>query len=410
LISGRGRELLFKTSRDRLRDGDLRKEVEQELEDLLKNNLGLRALRERRRREEIESRLEDSKPLEKILETLLKQSPTLANLFLFGKHASNPFKQTKKTGDEKPYEGKTYPTFFKFKGKNPGFELIRDAYINMRCRIAFETDAVNDYLSRSADPGKFDLFFALGAERHSAKDIGCASNVNLQNGIASLSLKLPETCQIGDKLQFIVTVTDDTRLDPFENKFTLTIQKPMESSGGNGTRQKPPADESGNLRDAAGGIELPKYKLVKKGEWSNQSPEFDQHTALVIKDSGQGADATSEEPAKVVYDFFINADNVHLQRYLKYELSSENGDKVARTRFELGLILSALALILQDRSCHRETSEQREGEESPPMQPIEDRVANVTKALAPFLLPMIDALGALNDEQVAASSSSGEVT
>src|SRR2546427_8884949 len=94
-ISGRGRELLFMNSRDRLRGGELCREVEQELEDLLKNQPGLRALRERRRREEIESRIQDSKPLEQILEALLKQSPTLANLFLFGKHASNPFKQTK---------------------------------------------------------------------------------------------------------------------------------------------------------------------------------------------------------------------------------------------------------------------------------------------------------------------------
>jgi hypothetical protein len=68
-ISGRGRELVFMNSRDRLRDGDLRKQVEQELEDLLKNQPGLRALRERRRREELESRIDDSKPLEQILES-----------------------------------------------------------------------------------------------------------------------------------------------------------------------------------------------------------------------------------------------------------------------------------------------------------------------------------------------------
>jgi hypothetical protein len=48
---------------------------------LLKNEQGLRALWERRRREEIESRIEDSKPLEQILESLLKHSPTFANLF-----------------------------------------------------------------------------------------------------------------------------------------------------------------------------------------------------------------------------------------------------------------------------------------------------------------------------------------
>jgi hypothetical protein len=47
------------------------------------------------------------------------------------------------------------------------------------------------------------------------------------------------------------------------------------------------------------------------------------------------------------------------------------------------------------------------------VQSLEVRVANVTKALAPFLLPMIGALGALDaldEEKVAAGSASGEAT
>ena len=139
-------------SRDRLRDGELCRELEQELEDLLKNHPGLRALHERRRREETDSRFQDSKPLKQILEMLLKQSPTLANLFLFGKHLSNPFKQINTTAEDKPYDGKTYPTFFKFKGKDYGHVLNRESHINMRCRISFETDAANDYFSAALTP------------------------------------------------------------------------------------------------------------------------------------------------------------------------------------------------------------------------------------------------------------------
>jgi hypothetical protein len=203
-ISGRGRELLFMNSRDRLRGGELCRELEQELEDLLKNHSGLRALHERRRREEIESRIQDSKPLEQILETLLKQSPTLANLFLFGKHLSNPFKQINTTAEDKPFEGKTYPTFFKFKGKDYGQVLNRESHLNMRCRISFETDAVNDYFKRGIDPGVFSLFVLDENERKEIKDIsGFASNLNLQNGIASLSMKFPETCKVGDKFHLI---------------------------------------------------------------------------------------------------------------------------------------------------------------------------------------------------------------
>ena len=71
-------------SRDRLRSGELCRELEQELEDLLKNHPGLRALHERRRREETHSRFQDSKPLKQILEMLLNKSRPLRIYFYSG--------------------------------------------------------------------------------------------------------------------------------------------------------------------------------------------------------------------------------------------------------------------------------------------------------------------------------------
>ena len=111
-FSGGAREDLFMNSRDRLSGGDLRAEIEHALEDLLKHHEGLRALRERRRRQELESKLDDSKPLEDILEALLKKSPTLSALFLPGKRASTPFKTIEAQSKEKPFEGKRYPTSY----------------------------------------------------------------------------------------------------------------------------------------------------------------------------------------------------------------------------------------------------------------------------------------------------------
>jgi hypothetical protein len=407
-ISGRGRELLFMNSRDRLRGGELCQELEQELEDLLKNHPGLRALHERRRREEIESRIQDSKPLEHILETLLKQSPTLASLFLFGKHLSNPFKQINTTAEDKPFEGKTYPTFFKFKGKDYGHALNRESHVNMRCRISFETDAANDYFKRGIDPGFFSLFVLDGDERKEIKDIsGFASNVNLQNGIASLSMKFPETCKVGDKFHLIAVANDSTQLEPFENRFSIALQQPMESRGGNGGRRKPPQDDEGDEREMPGGIEIPKPIQVRQDEWENHG--FDQFTALKIKDSGERGNSTAGTNEAVIYDFFINADNVHLKRFLKTELKNGEGDKVAQTRFDLGMMLVALALIHQDKMDQTVSGTENDGGNNF-AENLENRVANVTKAIAPFLLPMISALGALDEETVATGSASGEAT
>src|SRR5207302_10657167 len=117
------REVLFMNSRDRLRSGELKAEIEHALEEMLKQHQGLRDLKERRRREQTEAKLADSKPLEDILEALLKKSPTLANLFLKGVRASNPFKPEKVREEETPFQGNRFPTFFKLKGRDYGHVL-----------------------------------------------------------------------------------------------------------------------------------------------------------------------------------------------------------------------------------------------------------------------------------------------
>ena len=48
-LLGRSREDLFMNSRDRLRSGSLRKKIENELSELIRNHPGLKALREKRR-------------------------------------------------------------------------------------------------------------------------------------------------------------------------------------------------------------------------------------------------------------------------------------------------------------------------------------------------------------------------
>ncbi len=67
-INRRIQENLFMNSRDRLCSGPLQSEIERKLEDIIKNHPGLKALKEKRRREDIEDKLQDSKPLADVLE------------------------------------------------------------------------------------------------------------------------------------------------------------------------------------------------------------------------------------------------------------------------------------------------------------------------------------------------------
>ena len=332
-LTGRAREDLFMNSRDRLSGGELRTEIERTLEDLLKYHDGLRALKERRRREEIEAKLDDSKPLEDILESLLKRSPSLSALFLHGLRVQTPFKTLQVQSQEVEFKGKKFPTYFNFKGKNYGTIIKKDCHINMRCRITFETDAENNYFSRDIDPGEFHLY-AIQDDINISVDNYV---LNLQNGIATLSLTIPSHITVGQEIEFIATVNDSSLVNAFENHFIVQVQDASEvkvkpTDG----RRKPPGEKKGEERDIPSGIQLPNIVLVQESDWIHHTPPFDAYSALRIKNAGEQEAGDNNGSGQEVYDFYINMDNI----YLKSELKSSSTDpEINRARFKYGLVL-----------------------------------------------------------------------
>ena len=91
-ISGRKREDLFMNSRDRMEQGEFLRAIEKELESILKEHSSLRELRERRRREDVVSKLEDSKPFREVLREILNKSPSLASLLGGSGSLPDPFR------------------------------------------------------------------------------------------------------------------------------------------------------------------------------------------------------------------------------------------------------------------------------------------------------------------------------
>jgi len=403
-LTGRAREDLFMNSRDRLSGGALRADIEAALEELLKHHDGLRALRERRRREEIEARLDDSKPLEAVLESLLDRYPALSALFLPGQRLSRAFKKKTVGHNGREFQGKRYPTYFRFKGKQVGAVLARECCINMRSRITFETDAANDYFSREVDRGEFSLSMVQSGLRAPASNFV----LNLQNGSAVLSLPLPPNCRIGDRLEFLSTVIDPSRTHPFENRFVLTVGGPQESPGRPSRKRKAGSGGRGNSQEQGSGIALPKVIPVHESQWAEQEPPFDEYTALRIKNAGNGSDNGSDVDGPAVYDFFVNVDNAYLRTELK---SASQDPEIVRARFTHGLVLLGLGILHDDAHCasarHRnEDADVREDRQAN----VEDQVETLTRAVAPVLLPMIDALGALDIDSARAMDGSGEAT
>ena len=227
-ISGRYREDLFMNSRDRMEQGEFLNAIRKELESILKGNQLLRDLGEQRRREDVDSKLADSKPFKDVLEAILRKSPALAALFGGAGPLSNPFR-SRKVKPAKGFLGKSHPSIFQFRDKDYGQVLHRKTPINMRSRIVFETDVVNDYFSRGHYPGDYVLRSRDGLFQNGFLP---GHTLNLQNGIATLNLALPKGTKLDDTLQYELIVQDETLVDPFVNRFVISVGTYQEPRGG----------------------------------------------------------------------------------------------------------------------------------------------------------------------------------
>lgn len=417
-LSVGAREDLFMNSRDRLSNGELRKALEQELEEMIGKHAGLRDLRERRRNQEIAERIQDSKPLESVLESILKSSPTLTRLFILGQRLSRPRRADTTEGGEGsgggeagaglkgPFVGLPHPTFFRFHNKKDGEELRRGAELGRRCRIRFDTDVENGYFERSQLPGRYDVQVLDGLLEGIALD----HNVTLFNGIANWSIELPsERLSDGDKVTLALTVNDETLVDPFVNVARVAMHAKRDGEGQGGDRKSrggggatggdtgsngTGGDSSRIGENVPGGIALPPIIEVKQGDANWVSKSFEDVTACKVIDDGD-----SEAEAKLT--FYINVDNPSLKLELK-----DGKDDVALTKqkFIWANVLIGLALLHDDRLRRPRKSETDANGQSNVYETIE----GTSRALAPFLVPMINYLGSLTTDGVTTLGQSGD--
>ena len=363
-ISGRNREDLFMNSRDRMEQGEFLTAIESELESTLKENRLLRALKERRRREDVESKLGESKPYKDVLESILRKSPLLAALLKGAGPLSNPFRSTK-ARPVSEFLGKQHPSFFRFRDTNYGKELKRTTAVNMRSRIAFETDVVNDYFTRRRDHGDYVLR-SLDDPLHNGSPP--SHTLNLQNGVATLNLSLPYEAKVGDTLRYELAVQDETLIDPFVNRFVISVGTFQNPSGG-------PVDPQPRPNETFQGLAVPDPIPVYEHEWENHN--FDKNSALkVVYDS-----LDDEEGMSGYHTYYINMDNIYLKTELK---ATKETPDILRARWQYGMVLIGMALLLNH------SDENSDGT-------AEAEAAKATAAIAPVLLPLIEHLGALSD-------------
>ena len=396
-LSTKKREDLFMTSRDRLSDHTIRAEIEEEIMDWLKNEQSLRRLQQERRNRDIEDKLKEEKPLEEVLRKVMRASPTLKTLFLAGQRLSRPFAGNKSggSGDERgggggpkrknkkgDFVGNRHPTFFDVVGVSSGDVLRRKCEVGRRCRIKFHTDVENAYFDRATDNGTYDIEI-LDDNSFSTPN----AHFSLDDGDAFLSLSLPPEARAGDRFTVETRVDDPTLFKPFVNLIRLTVAKKAERPGG--SRKKKKKGGSGTGKQGKGqGINLPEVVSVKEGDENWQRYKFDSDTACHVV-----SELIAQDGKDVLeHTFYINVSNTSLLTEMKYR----NVDaRVMEAKFKYGNVLLGLAMLHEaDTSSNGQgTSEEKEV-------PVSDQIKKVTRAVAPVLLPMIDQLSGIDEQEI----------
>lgn len=390
-ISRRAHEKLFMNSRDRLRDDVLKARVEKELEEQLGTHRELRELASERRKRELAEKPKTSEAMAKVIEQLIYKNPMLASLLGQGLRIRNPHRPEGAEGSVAGFIGKRFPTRFHFKGLDEGRSLEREANLNSRVRITFETDAANDYFRRIDQPGDFVLYQLTNGEKREAINYRRPS---LHDGFASISLALPSGATDGEELTFEAVVEDPSRIEPFRNIFVLNVKpERSKSTGGPGKPVRSSDDERGDggpdrrgdkgSRDMQ--MDIPEPIPVFESTWTSHDPAFDKFTAMRIKER------PDEEETR--YDYFINMDNIYLQSYLKAKPKDSGQIKL---RYSVAMTLVALSVLHQD---HIRKGVPNSNEDFPDATvDVRNRVAQTTSALAPFLLPMIESVGEIEGD------------
>jgi len=366
-LDGRSREDLFMNSRDRLRSNELRAEIENNLEQILKNHKGLREARESRRREAIQEKISDSKPFRDVVESILQSSPTLYKLLVTGQRLSSPFR-LKEVGEADEFEGKVFPSYFRLVKEFPK-DAPKGCPQNSRFRMEYSTDASNDYFDRDKEPGRF-LLFANGKELRNY-------TLNLWNGRAYLTASLPRGNKADEIIRFESEVIDNSRIWSFRESFYVKVLKQvLREPGKLGKRKKPPSEENGKDLDKPQGLDVPRIIEVRKSDWLLH--KFNEKSALRVEANGEGS-----------YDFFVNIDNIHLLTEQKGH-SDDSDVRLLTEQYKYGMALIGMALIND-----KEEKSEAEIEADNEYDDIFERIINVSKSISPFLLPIIRELGSL---------------
>jgi len=237
-----------------------------------------------------------------------------------------------------------------------------------------ETDVENLYFDRPNDPGDYRVSI-VESTNPALIDKEVTSSLSLHNGEAFCKIMLPHAVECGDQVKCRITINDSVIIDRFVNDIEFTItEKTAHVSGAK--RKKINKAEGGDSEGLNQGLGIPDAVEVKEENWHEH--DFDALSALKISQDGDN------------WTFFINIDNKDLLHEIR---ASKEDAKLLHTKYISANVLVGLAL-LDEHKKSKSKDDENVG--------IDERVSKISRAISPFLIPMINGLGGLeaNDMEI----------
>jgi hypothetical protein len=403
------REDLFMSSRDRLSKKPIRYQLEQEIEELLRNNAELRRLQQERREKDVESKLSEERPLEDVLGRIFTSSPTLKSLFLRGQRLARPFAGGGGGTGHGPgsgphiganqFKGRRHPTYFRVPDVSAGAVFRRSCEEGRRIHIKFETDAENGYFDRADDKGSFALDIVDSSREMTPPN----RSLILEDGVARLNMALPSEAQAGDFFVLQATVIDTTLVEPLVSMIKLAVtEKQIHPPSPYKSRTKRTATGGGN-EPSQEGISLPRVIPVRENDQHWLKYDFTSRTACHVISDPVEVDGKT----RLDHTFYINLDNLSLRTEMKYD----NKDKrLLEAKFKYANVLLGLAILHEaenGRLMNASTGGADDGEKAETMDPPAI-IRGISEAVAPVLIPLIDQLSGLSAEELEELSTVGD--
>ncbi len=309
------REKIFMPSRDRMRDTEISKEIELILAEELGRHEGLKQLNQYRREQQITKNPKDIKFLEGVVSKLIKKNRTILHYLGVGGNIRDRNEFGVK--EVKEFEGQTVPTFLKIIGPER-----KQMPINAYSRIAFETDASNDYFSRETERGSLIVYPDVMKSCH------------LWNGRITVKIIPSKTARVGAVRKMIVLLTrpcDDPLSVEFEVEYLPEVEPEM---------LPPHPIRPPKVKD----YKLPEPILVYKNRragyrtWDEIKKEdgtsWDGGDVAKVVPSGNGAGV----------DVYINMDADVLRNFLRQQKVTDQRRDFVKRSWETAVFLNSMVI------------------------------------------------------------------